>query len=327
MRTTTVTTFFAFIAVGLVGCGTSSKGTPPADGADSGVDAGALDAADPEGGTPDASSDAAAPAPAKDGGPIGGDRPVTVHVPPGYVAGSPAPLVILLHGYGASGEIEDYYLKITAESDARGFLYAHPDGTIDSTGKRGWNGTDACCDFDAPQVDDSAYLNRVIEQIEERYTVDPKRVFFVGHSNGGFMSHRMACDHADKVAAIVSLAGAQFSDLSKCTPSGPVAVLEIHGTADDTILFGGGETIPGHAYPGAATTISDWASLDGCSATADTSSPALDLERVLAGKETTVTKYATGIFLLRRARHSRPSGGAGNGRPAVRPAAREGNRR
>jgi hypothetical protein len=31
-------------------------------------------------------------------GTVGGDRPVVVHVPPGYVSGVPAPLVIMLHG-------------------------------------------------------------------------------------------------------------------------------------------------------------------------------------------------------------------------------------
>ena len=107
------------------------------------------------------------------------------------------------------------------------------------------------------------------------------------------MSHRMACDHADQVAAIVSLAGAMPTDVSKCAPKEAVSILEVHGTADATIDFKGGQ-IRGHAYPGAATTIADWVTLDGCGATADTSSPPLDLDTQLAGAETTVTKYASG---------------------------------
>ena len=47
----------------------------------------------------------------------------------------------------------------------------------------------------------------------------------------------MACAHADQVAAIVSLAAATFVKPADCAPSAPVAVLEIHGTADDTIVF------------------------------------------------------------------------------------------
>jgi len=224
---------------------------------------------------------------------VGGDRPVTVHVPASYVATVPTPLVILLHGYGASGALQDLYFGMTAVSDARGFLYAAPDGTVDADGKRFWNATDACCDLHATNVDDSTYVSSLIKQIEARFNVDPKRVFLVGHSNGAFMSHRMACDHADQIAAIASLAGAMFSDVTRCAPSAPVSVLQIHGTADDTVSFDGGQ-IGGHTYPGAKTTISDWVTLDGCSTTADTSAPPLDLDTRLAGSETTVTKYAAG---------------------------------
>ena len=47
-------------------------------------------------------------------------------------------------------------------------------------------------------------------------------------------------------------------------------------------------------FPAAPTTVADWVTLDGCSSTPDTTSPPLDLDSVLPGDETTVTKYATG---------------------------------
>ncbi|MEO6419470.1 MAG: PHB depolymerase family esterase [Polyangiaceae bacterium] len=233
-------------------------------------------------------------------GAIGGDRLVAVHVPPGYVAGVPAPLVLMLHGYSATAAIEEGYLKFTAQSDARGFLYATPEGRADSMGNHYWNATDACCDFDATHVDDSTYLSNVIKQIEAQYSVDPKKVFLIGHSNGGFMSYRMACDHGDQIAAIASLAGAMYSDVTKCAAKQPVSILEIHGTADTTIAYGGG-MIGVTPFPGATTTVSDWVTIDGCSATGDTSAPPLDLVTTLPGSETTITRYATGCM---------PGGGA-----------------
>jgi polyhydroxybutyrate depolymerase len=218
-------------------------------------------------------------------GPIGGDRPVEVFVPSSYADGTPTPLVILLHGYGASGNVQEAYFKLQPLAEQRGFLYAHPDGTVDDSGKRFWNATDACCDFKPTNVDDSSYLRGVVDDIKERYTVDPKRVFFLGHSNGGFMTYRMACDHADTIAAIASLAGAMVDDVSKCTASEPVAVLQIHGTADATVAYDGGE-VAGHTYPSALQSVQDWATFDGCTA-GPSDGPTLDLEADLAGSETT----------------------------------------
>ena len=228
-----------------------------------------------------------------DAGPIGGDRPVTVNVPPSYMPGKAAPLLILLHGYSASGAIEDAYLGFSAEAAKRGYLYAHPDGLVDSKGNHFWNASDACCNFDANPIDDSAYLTKLIVDISAHYTVDPKRVYFFGHSNGAFMSYRMACEHADKIAAIVSLAGAMPADTSKCSPAAPVALLEIHGTADAVIAYDG-SAINGHPYPGATTSVADWVKLDGCSTTADTAVAPLDLDSSIPGDETTVTRYTTG---------------------------------
>jgi polyhydroxybutyrate depolymerase len=228
-----------------------------------------------------------------DAGPIGGSRPVVVHVPNTLPPGTPMPLVLMLHGYSASGATEEAYLNFTALSDSRGFIYAYGDGTVDSLGQRFWNATNACCDLFNNGVDDSSYLSGVISEIEARYPVDPKRVYLFGHSNGGFMSYRMACDHADQIAAIASLAGAMWEDVTKCNPSQPVAILEIHGTSDLVIPYNGG-SIGANAFPSAPTTVSDWVTFDGCSSTPDTSLPPLDLDSSLAGNETSITAYATG---------------------------------
>ncbi len=221
---------------------------------------------------------------------VGGDRPVTVHVPPNLDPAKPAPLVILLHGFGASGFVQELVFQLEPESDKRGFLYAHPDGTIDADKKRFWNGTDACCDFGNTMVDDVAYLSGLVKEISEQRAVDPKRIFFTGHSNGGFMSHRLACDKPDLIAAVASLAGSTFLDPAKCTAAEPVSVLQIHGTKDDTVLYNG-ETINGVGYPSAMETVAIWAGKNGCNATAETTAP-IDIDAQLDGNETLVTRHA-----------------------------------
>jgi polyhydroxybutyrate depolymerase len=265
-------------------------------------DAGGSGAASTSSSTGSATTGMGGAGPAVDAGPIGGDRPVNMFVPVSYQPGTPVPLVMMLHGYSATAVLEELYLDITAQAVKRGFIYAYPDGTKDATGLEFWNATDACCNLYGSTVDDSAYLSAVITEIQAQYSIDPKQIYLVGHSNGAFMSYRMACDHADQIAAFVSLAGAMWEDTTKCTPSQPVSMLEIHGTADTVIPYIGGVidsyTADGglvpHTFPGVTTSVADWVTFDGCGTTPDTTSPPLDLDSVLLGDETTVTKYAGG---------------------------------
>ncbi len=200
--------------------------------------------------------------------------------------------MILLHGYGASGDGQEAYFQFQPLAEERGFLYVHPDGTVDPRDSQFWNATDACCNLAGPKIDDSAYLAAIIEHVEAAYNVDPKRIFLAGHSNGGFMSYRMACDHADKVAAIASLAGATFADVEACTPSEPVSVLQIHGTVDETIEFAGADIV-GNVYPSAATTVETWAGYNGCASTPPVPGDVeLDLENQVEGAETITAAFA-----------------------------------
>ena len=198
----------------------------------------------------------------------------------------------MLHGYGASGTTEEAYLSLTSATDAHGMFYVYPDGTVDTNGNRFWNATNACCDLFGSGVDDSSYLAGLIGQVRTQFNVDPQRIFIVGHANGGFMAYRMACDHADVVAAVVSFEGATYADSSQCKPIEPVATLEIHGTADQTISYNGGTTSLG-AYPSAPITAQTWAAYDGCSPAPDSPAPAPHpIEQGLP--PATVTAYSSG---------------------------------
>jgi polyhydroxybutyrate depolymerase len=221
---------------------------------------------------------------------LGGDRPVTLHVPPQYDGAAALPLVVLLHGYTANGPGEDSYLGITAEADKLGYFALSPDGTADPMGNRYWNATEACCDFYGSKVDDEGYLMGLVDEAKAKVNVDPKRIFFVGHSNGGFMAYRLACSHADVIAGVVVLAGEMRKDATGCKPSSPVSVLHLQGTADATILYKGG-SLGVAPYPGAEETVGDWVGLDGCSPAADESAPPLDLDVSLPGAETTIKRW------------------------------------
>jgi polyhydroxybutyrate depolymerase len=213
---------------------------------------------------------------------FGGDRPVMIEVPQDYDARKSWPLLILLHGYSANGFVEEAYLQLAPLVEEQGVLLAAPDGTVNSQGDNFWNATDACCDLDSSGVDDVGYLSGLIDEISNSYNVDPKRVYLMGHSNGGFMAYRMACDRAEKIAAIAVLAGATWLDATRCAPARAVSVLHIHGDQDDMVLYGGTSD-----YPGAMQSVADWASYDHCGSTLSPAD-AIDLDTALAGAETRV---------------------------------------
>jgi polyhydroxybutyrate depolymerase len=223
-----------------------------------------------------------------------GDRQAILRVPPD-ARSAPAPLILMLHGYGSSASEHRSYFGFDRDAAARGAVVAYPEGTRDRDGNRFWNATDACCNFHGSDVDDVAYLVDLVDQIGKATPIDSKRVYLVGHSNGGFMSYRMACEQAPIFAAIVSLAGATYDDERTCAPSEPVAVLQIHGTDDDTVMFLGGTLDIGggqpRRYPGAKATAMDWAGYDGCASTFETRAEALDVDAGIDGpKGPTETK-------------------------------------
>lgn len=225
-----------------------------------------------------------------------GRGPVVVYVPDSYDPAEPTPLIGLLHGYDSNGPWQVGYYAFPPMSEAYGFIYFVPEGTIDPSGSRFWNATDACCDFYDSGVDDAGYLMALVAEIRAQLTIDPRRIHFAGLSNGAFMAYRLACEHANVVASIACQAGATFDDPVDCDPYGAVHVLHIHGTADNVIHYGGGELF-GRSYPGAAASVQQWAGFDGCENVAVPIYPPLDLDTSIPGAETDVFRYDTACDL------------------------------
>jgi polyhydroxybutyrate depolymerase len=248
-------------------------------------------------------------------------RPYRFGVPDGVEPSKPLALVLYLHGLGGGAASFERALRVRELANRRGFAYAIPDGTPDGVKRKFWNATDSCCNFEHLDIDDVGYLRAVIDDASHRHAIDPKRVYVVGFSNGGFMAHRLACELSDRIAAIVSIAGAVWEDATRCQPSAPVAVLQIHGDKDPSVAFGGGKTL-GRAdtaqQPGARETVARWAQHDGCDLQPK-SGEAFDLEERLEGSETVPLRYvgckagAVELWVVRGGNHFVAQGqGAGD---------------
>ncbi|MGV1005901.1 MAG: alpha/beta hydrolase family esterase [Candidatus Nanopelagicales bacterium] len=185
------------------------------------------------------------------------DRTYLVHVPPG----PPAGLVINLHGAGQNGAQQAGLTGYDGVADGYGFVVAYPDG-IDAS----WADGRGASVPDRQGIDDVGFLAALIDKLSRDYAVPPGRVFVTGMSAGAFMATRLACDRADLISAIAPVAGTLGSGVG-CAPSRPVSVMQIAGTADPVVPFGGGPMVGrGGASDivSAPAMVERWRGIDGC---------------------------------------------------------------
>jgi polyhydroxybutyrate depolymerase len=162
-------------------------------------------------------------------------RTYSLHVP--AAVDHPAGLVVNLHGAGVTGADQERATNYDAVADAYGFMVVYPDG-IDFS----WADGRGPSQPDRQGIDDVGFITALAGKLVADYGIDPGHVFATGMSAGAFMVNRLACERADVFAAIAPVAGTLGVNMG-CTPSRPVAVLEMHGTADPVVPFNGGPMV------------------------------------------------------------------------------------
>lgn len=168
------------------------------------------------------------------------DRSYRLFVPSGGLG--VAPLLVALHGGLGSGAQFEVNSDFDGLATSNRFIVAYPDGvglmSDGSGGARTWNGGDCCGPAVKRNVDDVAFLGALVLDVSESNAIDPNRVYATGHSNGGIMALRLACEASDMFAAV----GVQSAALGvqQCAPKRPVSLMQIHGTSDTNIPLSGG---------------------------------------------------------------------------------------
>ena len=189
------------------------------------------------------------------------ERNYRLYIPTAYDGSTPVPLVLNLHGYTSDAFGQDLYANFRVIADTANFIIVLPNGTLDGFGLRYWN----CFIQPGIGVDDVAFLSDLIDTISAQYNIDVNRVYSTGMSNGGFMSHTLACELSHKIAAIASVAGSIDEDrLPACDPQHPMPVMQIHGTEDETVPYAGNfDFIP------VQSVIDYWTDFNNCDAAAE----------------------------------------------------------
>ncbi|MFQ3567622.1 MAG: PHB depolymerase family esterase [Aggregatilineales bacterium] len=186
-------------------------------------------------------------------------RTYLLYVPTSYDGAQPVPLVFSLHGFASNPRQQSGFSQWNAIAEEETLIAVHPAGMGFPLR---WSAYDVPLGpIRTENVDDVAFFAALIDALSEELCIDPARIYVNGLSNGGGMSVRLACELADRIAAIGTVAGAHFP-LDACAPARPVPVIAFHGTADAIVPYEGNDLLPA-----VQDWARGWAELNGCDLT------------------------------------------------------------
>lgn len=188
-------------------------------------------------------------------------RRFSVHLPPTYGRRSgPVPLLILLHGHGSSGANIERSTGMSYKADDERFIAVYPDG-------RGKPSAWQVFDDASGHNDDVAFISQLIDTMKKLYSIDDKRIYVAGHSNGGMMAYRVGVDLADEIAGIGVSAGLLGKAFAADNPAAtPVTLVAFHGRADNVVPYDGGDGDRRYQrrFLSAPASVAAFAQRDGC---------------------------------------------------------------
>lgn len=173
----------------------------------------------------------------------GVERQYLMYVPPNYDPNKPLPLVMAIHGLGGNAADFEKQTGLDGEAAKEGFIVVYPQATR-WLGSGGWTAWDTNNGIIPPgsHANDIQFLKTIIDNTQQEANIDPKRIYLTGISNGGMMTFDAVDALSDKIAAIAIVSGGMSG--KEKSPTEPISILNMHGTADTVIPFGGVQGVP-----------------------------------------------------------------------------------
>ena len=192
-----------------------------------------------------------------------------------------APFIIMLHGYGESGEGFCNKVHLEEEACERGFAVIYVDGASDpndATSSSGWNSG-----IGKEGNNDVGFLCSLAKYLQNEYSLSSDRAYAVGFSNGAFMTHRLAMEASDVFAGVVSVAGKMPESVwnSKSSKNN-ISFFQITGDKDDVIPKNSDGSSKFSKDPAIEDVMDYWVSSNGLKLADQTE----------VGKGSVLTKYA-----------------------------------
>jgi poly(3-hydroxybutyrate) depolymerase len=172
-------------------------------------------------------------------------------------------VVFDVHGLTMNGDSEDKSTGLRALGDSMGYLIVQPTAPSGLLGPS-WT-----------PVTDDAKVWSFLDDARAAMLIDPKRIHFTGFSQGGALTWRMVCAHADVLASAAPVAACDATTqqpamppyILDCpfdntrSPSQMIPVLQLHGSVDGLCPFAKGTqqrdtAVAGWGLSGTPTTVS-----------------------------------------------------------------------
>jgi polyhydroxybutyrate depolymerase len=221
------------------------------------------------------------------------NREYVLFVPSAYDSATAIPLLFNFHGFGGNASEYMAYADMRTLAESEGFILVYPQGS-DLDGSPHWNTCPNGGD-NKSNADDFGFIAALVSELSGTYSIDQKRIYAAGYSNGGMMAYGLANYRSEIVAAVASVSGTMLD--CTATPEHPMPVIHLHGTADDTLPYDGN-----NYYKGAQTVLNHWIAFNNTNSsptvTSDTSG-SMAIERYVydqgdAGVAVTHYKYIGG---------------------------------
>ena len=206
----------------------------------------------------------------------GSERTGVLHIPSTYNGVRKYSLVIALHGANNTGE-SFRGMGFDKQADILDFIMVYPDGA----GMR----------WDSPE--DTRFIQLIIDGMQQKYKIDPKRIYLTGHSAGSIKAYETATALSGKIAAIAPVAGLVAAG-SSVAGINPVSVLHVQAKDDPEVPFQGTKE---WGFMSAYESVDFWKKINGNSGAGEVFYKTDGIQgTVWRGKEadTAILEYETG---------------------------------
>ena len=180
-----------------------------------------------------------------------GSRDYRAYIPSSYVAGTPLPLVVFLHGCGESLDHAEAATRLTALAEARTFVVVYPAQSSAANPSGCWNwflAADQARDRGEPSL-----IAGITRALMSDWSIDAARVYVIGVSAGGAMSGVMGATYPDLYGAIGVVAGCEFGGLPCGSSGGPDPLTQ--GQSAYQAMAGNARVVPVIVFHGDADSI------------------------------------------------------------------------